>query len=162
MKNRSAESHLRLCFQVSSIRSLLTVGDDKPYQGLWMTNYGHGIELLLFIQRRASLLEAIKVTGDICVPRGEYTFIVPNISTDSRKCHEPEFSGARAYRAFVQASSPCFQQPWWDDAERSFLYLRPVLTVVIIISDQKMAIHSPQVQMPPLYIKRINLEEIFH
>lgn len=74
---------------------LLTPTREFPWRGIWMADYSsHGPEFLLFHQSSKSRLEAIKLTGmyytdmiiadvndsgDVCVPRGEISFIVENL-----------------------------------------------------------------------------------
>lgn len=60
---------------------LLTPTLEFPWRGIWLADYStHGPEFLLFHQPVKSRLEAIKLTGDVCVPRGEYSFIVENLN----------------------------------------------------------------------------------
>ncbi|CDO55394.1 conserved hypothetical protein [Geotrichum candidum] len=60
---------------------LLTPTPEFPWRGIWLADYStHGPEFLLFHQPVKTRLEAIKLTGDVCVPRGEYSFIVENLN----------------------------------------------------------------------------------
>lgn len=65
------------------------LGDYKGHEG-------HVCEFILFHQPTETRLEAIKITGDHYVPRGEYTFIVDDLSDTRRVCNENEWPGARA------------------------------------------------------------------
>ncbi|GAQ38893.1 hypothetical protein AtubIFM56815_007473 [Aspergillus tubingensis] len=85
---------------------LYTPTDKKPYQGIWVGDYSaHGCEFLLFLQRdhgeeRCSL-EAIKLTGDPNVPRGEISFSADDIGPGGfvRIAEEALFQGARIVRS---------------------------------------------------------------
>ena len=109
----------------------LTTGVEKPFQGLWIGDYSnHGGEILLFLQRIPSQLEAIKVTGDLNVPRGEYSFVIPNMDDPSHISHEIEFRGVRAVRGWGQIAGMHFSYHQWVEVEglscpRSF-FLMPV------------------------------------
>jgi hypothetical protein len=59
------------------------------------------------------MLQVIKVTGDVNVPRGEYSFVVPNLTDPSRICEEPEFEGVRACLGSGQISQVFFSLPRW-------------------------------------------------
>ena len=62
-------------------QELLTPTPEFPWRGIWLADYStHGPEFLLFHQPVKTRLEAIKLTGDVCVPRGEYSFIVENLN----------------------------------------------------------------------------------
>ncbi len=56
-------------------------------------------------------LEAIKLTGDINIPRGEYTFIAPNIGNGGfvRIADEELFRGARVVRSAGHIAAQAFQ-----------------------------------------------------
>ncbi|PYI14139.1 F-box domain protein [Aspergillus japonicus CBS 114.51] len=91
----------------------------KPYQGIWVGDYSaHGCEFLLVLQRdrdgslaaaeptdgEATLqgsLEAIKLTGDPNVPRGEISFAADDIGPGGlvRIADEGLFQGARIVRS---------------------------------------------------------------
>ena len=101
---------------------------EKPYQGIWVGDYsGHGCEFLLFIQQdipgasplsqishgeralrkgiskyegQETTLEAIKLTGDRNVPRGEVSFVANDIGPNGlvRMAEEEPFQGSRIVR----------------------------------------------------------------
>jgi Cyclin D1 binding domain len=102
-------------------------GPNKPYQGLWVGDYSsHGVEFLLFFQRTETMLQVIKVTGDVNVPRGEYSFVVPNLIDPSRICEEPEFEGVRACLGSGQISEIFFASPCWVDVEGLVPHLQEI------------------------------------
>ena len=95
--------------------------EEKPWQGIWVGDYaGHGCEFLVVLQKEVETtapetifdgcfretprvgscsgrLEAIKLTGDSHVPRGEYTWIAEDIGPKGliRIADEEIFKGAR-------------------------------------------------------------------
>lgn len=109
--------------------ALYTPTPEKPYQGIWVGDYSaHGCEFLLIFQRDRALfdehdeggenyggesiamadgaiqkgsLEAIKLTGDANVPRGEPTFRAKDIGPRGlvRVAEEEPFKGARIVRS---------------------------------------------------------------
>ncbi|KAE8150509.1 hypothetical protein BDV25DRAFT_110305 [Aspergillus avenaceus] len=101
--------------------ALYTPTKEKPYQGIWVGDYSaHGCEFMLFLQghgRSDSLfddhevnndgvhqqgsLNAIKLTGDPNVPRGEVTFVSHDIGPRGlvRVADEKLFRGARIVRS---------------------------------------------------------------
>lgn len=103
---------------------LYTPTKEKPYQGIWVGDYSaHGCEFLLFFQRdhesvaasqvtsdptatnrdiiEQGSLEAVKLTGDHNIPRGEFSFIASDIGPDGfiRMADEEPFKGARIVRS---------------------------------------------------------------
>ncbi|PGH13890.1 hypothetical protein AJ80_06159 [Polytolypa hystricis UAMH7299] len=110
---------------------------EKPYRGIWVGDYsGHGPEFLLVIQRdntasratqqppatapdRSSQsytgprgrLEAIKLTGDPNVPRGEITWYANDIGPDGliRVADEDIFKNARVVRSMGHIASTNFR-----------------------------------------------------
>ena len=91
---------------------------EKPFQGLWIGDYSdHGGEILLFLQQTPSKLEVLKVTGDLNVPRGEYSFVIPNMNGPSRICDEMEFTGVRAVRGWGQIAGTHFSHHQWTEVE---------------------------------------------
>ncbi len=98
---------------------------EKPWQGIWVGDYaGHGCEFLVVLQKDVEnaasdtvldhlpggtekdgsctgRLEAIKLTGDPNVPRGEYTWIAEDIGPKGliRIAHEDIFKGARVVKS---------------------------------------------------------------
>lgn len=96
----------------------LTVAPDKPYQGLWIGEYStHGVEMLLFLQRIPTMLEVIKVQGDSNVPRGEYSFVFPDLSSLHRRCTEVEFEGSTTTLGYGQIAGTLFREPTWIPLE---------------------------------------------
>ncbi|KAK6349253.1 hypothetical protein TWF730_010004 [Orbilia blumenaviensis] len=109
---------------------------EYPYRGIWVGDYGpHGTEFLLFHQPTTSSsqkrLEVIKLTGDPNIPRGEYTWIIDDLSQPLRTAdeEETEWPGAKVYSARghvaghefkddkfvdVQAILPSPQKDWED------------------------------------------------
>jgi len=104
-----------------------------PYQGIWVGDYaGHGCEFLLIMQKDVEgseanqveierdddnkdiyrgRLEAVKLTGDINVPRGEYTFIAEDIGNAGyiRTAEEERFRGARIVNSRGHVAARGFQ-----------------------------------------------------
>ena len=98
---------------------------EKPWQGIWVGDYaGHGCEFLVVLQKNVQTqasdsisddahddapedasctgrLEAIKLTGDPNVPRGEYTWIAEDIGPRGliRIADEEIFKGARVVKS---------------------------------------------------------------
>ncbi|KAL6229605.1 hypothetical protein BDW75DRAFT_224858 [Aspergillus navahoensis] len=93
---------------------------EKPYQGIWVGDYSaHGCEFLLFLQRdkegdehdardprdddiiQRGSLEAVKLTGDPNVPRGQFSFVSDDIGPGGtvRIATEALFQGARVVRS---------------------------------------------------------------
>lgn len=100
--------------------SLYTPTREKPYQGIWVGDYSaHGCEFLLFLQRDTTnastasaetentewiphgRLEAIKLTGDPNVPRGEMSFAAEDIGQGGfvRVANDSLFRNARVVRS---------------------------------------------------------------
>ena len=99
--------------------------EEKPWQGIWVGDYaGHGCEFLVVLQKDVESLapdndldhhsgeavrdgsctgrlEAIKLTGDPHVPRGEYTWIAEDIGHKGliRIADEDVFKGARIVKS---------------------------------------------------------------
>ncbi|RHZ70885.1 hypothetical protein CDV55_104486 [Aspergillus turcosus] len=98
---------------------LYTPTREKPYQGIWVGDYSaHGCEFLLFLQRdeesssgepefgpdeiiQKGPLEGIKLTGDPNVPRGQISFVAPDIGPGGvvRVAEEALFRGSRIVRS---------------------------------------------------------------
>ncbi|KAL3475168.1 hypothetical protein BJX99DRAFT_162592 [Aspergillus californicus] len=100
--------------------SLYTPTKEKPYQGIWVGDYSaHGCEFLLFLQHdkeaedydardpgndeipQRGSLEAVKLTGDPNVPRGQLSFVSDDIGPGGtvRIATEALFQGARVVRS---------------------------------------------------------------
>jgi hypothetical protein len=121
--------------------SLYTPTKEKPYQGIWVGDYSaHGCEFLLLFQQDPSpsdsdsedsevdtsgdtvqrgSLEAVKLTGDPNVPRGEYSFLAEDIGpkgllsvSDSKP-----FEGARIVRSKGHVAGLGFRDDTFIDSQ---------------------------------------------
>lgn len=111
---------------------LYTPTRQKPYQGIWVGDYsGHGSEFLLLSQSNIDAetpiptaadassasstpqgrLEAVKLTGDPNVPRGEITFYADDIGPGGliRVAEEEIFRGARIVHSKGHVASTNFR-----------------------------------------------------
>jgi hypothetical protein len=77
----------------------------------------HGVEFLLFLQRTPKMLEVVKITGDLNVPCGEYSFVALDLSVPVRVCEEREFRGCNAYPGVGQVAGMMFGSPRWIDVQ---------------------------------------------
>ncbi|KAF2202514.1 F-box domain-containing protein [Delitschia confertaspora ATCC 74209] len=93
-------------------------------------------------------IEAIKLTGDPNVPRGEYTFIAPDIGPDGllRVAHEELFKGARVVRALGHIASRGFR----DD--------KYIPSQLILLSHDKIAQFWETYNHVSFY-QRVNIDE---
>lgn len=90
-------------------KTLYTPDNAHPLRGLWVGDYSsHGWEFILFHQPRPERLEGIKITGDINVPRGEYTFIIENLNEVLRIAHEEEWPGSKVVKGKGQIAASQF------------------------------------------------------
>ena len=105
--------------------------------GVWLGDYfTHGPEFLLFRHpnKPNRRLEVMKLTGDINVPRGEYTFIVPNMDHDdsvrgrlslpssfaryAQPATDPKiWSGKPVYKGRGQLAHHGFTRRTWNEME---------------------------------------------
>ncbi|KAI9924629.1 hypothetical protein ASPWEDRAFT_516548 [Aspergillus wentii DTO 134E9] len=122
---------------------LYTPTKEKPYQGIWVGDYSaHGCEFMLFMQRdpepgsiqsheagesenddeevvpRGSL-EAIKLTGDPNVPRGQISFVAQDIGPGGlvRVADEALFQGARMVRSQGHVAGLGFRDDTFIDSQ---------------------------------------------
>jgi hypothetical protein len=63
------------------------------------------------------MLEVIKIQGDPNVPRGEYSFVFPDISTIHRRCTEVEFDGFTTTLGYGQIAGTFFRDATWIPIE---------------------------------------------
>jgi hypothetical protein len=63
------------------------------------------------------MLEVIKIQGDPNVPRGEYSFVFPDISSINRRCTEVEFEGSNTTCGYGQVAGTFFRGPTWIPVE---------------------------------------------
>ncbi|KAI9739603.1 MAG: hypothetical protein M1834_006321 [Cirrosporium novae-zelandiae] len=116
---------------------LYTPTEQKPWQGIWVGDYsGQGCEFLLIIQDDEPLrdisetettipgqplnkkeepgfkgcMRAIKLTGDSNVPRGELSWVAPDIGSGGliRVAEEAPFVGARIVKSLGHVALPGF------------------------------------------------------
>ena len=113
-----------------------TPTQEKPWQGIWVGDYaGHGCEFLVVLQKEventapntivdgcfsetsrvgpcSGRLEAIKLTGDPNVPRGEYTWIAEDIGPRGfiRIADEEIFKGARVVQSRGNTANRGYQR----------------------------------------------------
>jgi hypothetical protein len=128
---------------------LYTPDERHPFRGLWVGDYSvHGWEFILFHQPNPNRLEGIKITGDIHVPRGEYTFIVEDLTNISRIAHEVEWPGAKAVKGKGQIAASQFVDSQWLPFELTpiFFFLtnqtdKFVDIEVIFIGPDNIALH---------------------
>lgn len=118
---------------------LYTPTEEKPYQGIWVGDYSaHGCEFLLFMQRdldggdhdtspsdgdeiiHRGSFEAVKLTGDPNVPRGEISFASNDIGPGGfiRIADDALFKGARVVRSRGHVAGLGFR-----DGRSSFIIL---------------------------------------
>lgn len=87
---------------------------------------GHGVEVVLFLQPPGTRrLEAVKLTGDENVPRGELTFVVPDLRNIVEVETGKEWGGARVIPASGQVADTQFRNgkrcPKWVGNDRGLM-----------------------------------------
>jgi hypothetical protein len=121
-------------------KELYTPDEAHHFRGLWVGDYPHhGCEFILMHQPCPDRIEGIKITGDINVPRGECSFYVENATSPTRIADEPEWPGAKVFRASFQIAASQFR-------ESSYSPSLPLLRVE----------ETPQ-QSLPLLTQQVNL-----
>ncbi|KAK9454878.1 hypothetical protein V1511DRAFT_501231 [Dipodascopsis uninucleata] len=119
-----------------------------PFRGIWIGDYeSHGTEFILFHQSNPTRLEAIKLTGDPNVPRGEYTFTVDDLSHTERICTDPEFSGARVVSSQGHTAALNFTNSTFSTTE------------LFIISDDEVAHYWIDLYRIKTY-RRVNIDAL--
>jgi hypothetical protein len=129
--------------------SVYTPTSEKPYQGIWVGDYSaHGCEFLLVLQSdvdqaqqddsvdeddapedidmepgQRGRLECIKLTGDMNVPRGQYSWLSDDIGPRGlvKVAEDDPFKGARIVRSKGHVAGIGFQ-----DGKCPILTLDPV------------------------------------
>ncbi|KAJ5327460.1 uncharacterized protein N7506_010562 [Penicillium brevicompactum] len=115
--------------------ALYTPTKNKPYQGIWVGDYStHGCEFLLVLQgeeygtsevdpeeeigQRGSL-RGIKLTGDMNVPRGEYSWVAKDIGTAGLVgiAGDEPFTGARMVRCEGHVAGIGYQDATFINSE---------------------------------------------
>ncbi|KAK4132729.1 hypothetical protein BT67DRAFT_443635 [Trichocladium antarcticum] len=113
--------------------ALYTPTPSKPYRGIWVGDYsGHGCEFLLITQPHDDdddddddnndSLQAVKLTGDANVPRGEYSFVADDLGAGGlvEVAQEEPFVGVRVVRCQGHVASAGFVDDTFTDT-RLFL-----------------------------------------
>ncbi|KAJ5132120.1 hypothetical protein N7448_006278 [Penicillium atrosanguineum] len=112
---------------------------EKPYQGIWVGDYSaHGCEFLLLFQGdpppseseenegeiagdivQKGSLEAVKLTGDPNVPRGEYSFLAEDIGSNGllSVSDSKPFKGARIVRCKGHLAGLGFRDDTFIDSQ---------------------------------------------
>lgn len=115
-----------------------------PYRGIWVSS--RSFEILLFHQPRPEVLEAIKLTGGTHVRRGEYNFIVSDM-TRTLPIAYPEWPGARILEAKCQVSEFNFTNPRYQDME------------IIVVNPNKVVLHCKAHKLMDV-CKRVEIENL--
>lgn len=86
--------------QIVNAQEVLGGFTETPYEGT-ATGADDGVGVTDYKDVPTGRIEAIKLTGDPNIPRGEYTFIAPDIGHGGfvRVCDEQIFNGARVVRS---------------------------------------------------------------
>lgn len=100
------------------------------FEGLYMGDYNaHGTEMVFLYYPTPTSLYAVKITGDVNVPRGELTWAIDNLESPLRICQEHEWRDATAYKGRGQISPHAFSDPQWIETE--------IIMYAALKSDQK-------------------------
>ncbi|KAK9481289.1 hypothetical protein V1514DRAFT_323463 [Lipomyces japonicus] len=119
-----------------------------PYRGIWVGDYSsHGGEFILFHQPTKYRLEAIKLTGDPNIPRGEYSFTVDDLSHTERICTEREWPGAKVVNAQGHTAHLNFTNSTFSD------------TQLILISENKVAHYWMNISRISIF-RRVDVESL--
>ncbi|KAJ5236206.1 hypothetical protein N7489_006297 [Penicillium chrysogenum] len=154
---------------------LYTPTAEKPYQGIWVGDYSaHGCEFLLVLQKETEAeahsdekqskitdaqedigqrgsLQAVKLTGDPNVPRGQFSFVAEDIGSRgliSVEMEEP-FVGARIVRCRGHVAGLGFRDDTYIDSQ------------LILISPDHMA-HYWKEMGHVSYFRRVDIDALLH
>uniref|UniRef100_A0A060T352 ARAD1C34650p n=1 Tax=Blastobotrys adeninivorans TaxID=409370 RepID=A0A060T352_BLAAD len=126
---------------------LIAPTPDMPWRGLWLGDYhDNGGQFVMFHQPNPTRLEAIKLTGDVHVPRGEYTFIVEDIKHKVPISY-PEWPGAPVVQAHYQV------------AETNYINPRYLESQLILVSDD-CVVHYRLGRELVTYLYRVDVDKL--
>ena len=105
------------------------------------------------------MLEVIKIQGDPNVPRGEYSFVFPDISSINRRCTEVEFDGSNTTAGYGQIAGTFFRDPTWIPVEGTYTPEDIFSWTGILVSHDEIFVAWAGLRHIGNY-KRVNLEDL--